>query len=202
MKKLVVIAVLALTSFMGQAQEKSNGLKGTWWVAGQVSFASEKTGKAETSSNMILPIVGYFVAPSVTMGVGVGAINSKTVSAAGVTTADGSTIVVKPLVRKYWNIKGNLFMYGQAALPITFGKEKVADTKVNSYALELAPGFDYILTKWMTVETSFTILSVGGSTSTPKIGDKTTTFGFNANPMNSVADRSLGNLQVGIKFIF
>lgn len=54
----------------------------------------------------------------------------------------------------------------------------------------------------MTVETSFTIFNVGSTTITPDTGDKTTKFGFNANPMNSVGDRSLGSLQVGVKFLF
>jgi hypothetical protein len=54
----------------------------------------------------------------------------------------------------------------------------------------------------LTVETSFSIFNVGSTTFTPDSGDKTTTFGFNANPMNSVGDRQLGNLQVGVKFLF
>jgi hypothetical protein len=201
MKKILLIAGIAILSITAQAQEKSKGLQGTWWVAGQVSFSSEKTGDAKTDKNMILPIVGYFVAPSVTVGVGVGSVSSKTTDATG-TTADSNTFVVKPLVRKYWNINGGLFFYGQAALPIMSGKDKISDTKTSSVALELAPGFDYVVNKWMTVETSFTIFNVGSTTSTPAVGDKTTTFEFNANPMNSVADRALGNLQIGVKFLF
>jgi hypothetical protein len=204
MKKFLLVAAIALFGLTANAQDKkeSNGLQGTWWVAGQVSFSSEKTGDAKTTSNMILPIVGYFVAPSVTLGLGVGNISAKTVNGAGVTTAEGNTFVVKPLVRKYWNISGGLFFYGQAALPVMLGKDKISDGKSSSLALELSPGFDYIVNKWMTVETSFTIFNVGTSTETPKVGDKTTTFGFNANPMNSVADRQIGNLQVGVKFLF
>jgi hypothetical protein len=203
MKKLFLLAGIALMSLNGNAQEKTkSGLQGTWWVAGQVSFSSEKTGDAKSDSNMILPIVGYFIAPSTTVGIGVGNIASKTVDGAGVTTVNSSTFVVKPLVRKYWNIKGGFFFYGQAALPVTMGKDKISEGKTSSVSLELAPGFDYVINKWMTVETSFTIFNVGSTTETPKVGDKTTSFEFNANPMNSVADRALGNLQVGVKFLF
>ncbi|MFM9987989.1 outer membrane beta-barrel protein [Flavobacterium sp.] len=204
MKKILLIAGFALFGFSANAQEESTnkGLEGTFWVAGQVSFDSSKTGTSKTDSNMILPIVGYFIAPSTTIGIGVGNISSKDVNTLGVTTAQNSTFVVKPLIRKYWNVTGGLFFYGQVAAPIMIGKEKIADSKTSSFALEVAPGFDYIINKWMTVETSFTILNVGSSTSTPKVGDKTTNFGFNANPMNSVADRQLGNLQVGVKFLF
>ncbi len=211
MKKLFLLAGIALMSLNGNAQEKTkSGLQGTWWVAGQVSFSSDKTGDSKSDSNMILPIVGYFVGPSTTVGIGVGNIASKTVNGTGVTTSDGNTFVVKPLVRKYWNIKGGFFFYGQAALPIMTGKTDsfdpitlvASDVKSTSVSLEVSPGFDYVVNKWMTVETSFTILNVGSTTSTPNVGDKTTSFEFNVNPMNSVADRALGNLQVGVKFLF
>jgi hypothetical protein len=204
MKKILLVAAVALFGLTTNAQDKkeSKGLEGVWWAAGQVSFDSSKTGTAKSDSNMILPIVGTFISPDVTIGLGIGNIASKTVNGAGVTTAEGSTFVVKPLVRKYWNVSGGLFFYGQAALPIMMGKDKISDGKTSSFALELAPGFDYVVNKWLTVETSFTVFNVGSTTSTPKVGDKTTTFGFNANPMNSVADRQIGNLQVGVKFLF
>jgi len=203
MKKSLLIAVIVVLGLNVNAQEKaSKGLQGIWWVAGQDSFDSEKTGNAKSDSNMILPIVGTFVSPDVTIGLGIGTTGSKTVNTLGTTTNDASGFIVKPLVRKYWNVSGGLFFYGQAALPIMMGKEKIADSKYTSVALQLAPGFDYVVNKWLTVETSFTIFSVGSATETPKVGDKTTTFGFNANPMNSVADRAVGNLQVGVKFLF
>jgi hypothetical protein len=204
MKNFLLVAAIALLGLTANAQDKkeSKGLEGVWWAAGQVSFSSEKTGTAKSDSNMILPIVGTFISPDVTIGLGLGNIGSKTVNGAGVTTAQGNTFVVKPLVRKYWNITGGLFFYGQAALPVTFGKDKITDGKTYSVALELAPGFDYIVNKWLTVETSFSIFNVGSVTETPKVGDKTTKFQFNANPMNSVADRQIGNLQVGVKFLF
>ena len=202
MKKLFLLAGIDLMSLNVNAQEKEDkGLEGVWWAAGQVSFSSSKTGDSKTTSNMILPIVGTFISPSVTVGAGVGVINGKTDTGSAI-TSETSTIVVKPLVRKYWNISGGLFFYGQAALPVTFGKDKVADSKTSSFALEVSPGFDYIVNKWLTVETSFSIFNVGTTTFTPDSGDKTTTFGFNANPMNSVGDRQLGNLQVGVKFLF
>ena len=198
MKKLFLIAGLALMSMNMNAQE---GLQGTWWVAGQVSFGSEKTGDVKSTSNMILPIVGYFATPTVTVGLGLGNISNKS-EIGSLTTAESNTFVVKPLVRKYWNVSGNLYFYGQAALPVMFGKDKISDDKMSSFGLEVSPGFDYIVNKWLTVETSFTILNINSTTTTPDVGDKTTEFNLNANPMNSVADRTFGSLQVGVKFLF
>jgi hypothetical protein len=201
MKKLLLVAGIALFGFNANAQEAKQGLEGTWWVAGQVAFGSTDNGTTETKSSTILPIVGYFIAPTTTIGVGVGMINSKT-EAGSTTTAETSAIVFKPLVRKYWNVAGNLYFYGQAALPVIIGDDKQNDVKSSSVSLELAPGFDYIVNKWLTIETSFTIFNTGFSSSKPDGGDKTSSFNFNANPMNSVSDRQVGNLQVGVKFLF
>lgn len=203
MKNLLLVAGFVLLGLTSNAQEKAKdkGFEGVWWAAGQVSFNSTETGSAKTTSNMILPVVGTFISPSVSVGIGIGNINSKT-ETGSLTTAESNTFVIKPLMRKYWNISGNLFFFGQAALPVLIGKEDVADSEYTSFGLELAPGFDYIINKWLTVETSFTIFNVSSTTTTPAIGEKTSTFNFNANPMNSVSDRSVGNLQVGVKFLF
>lgn len=201
MKKLFVLAGIALLSLTANAQEKKAGLEGTWWAAGQVAFGSEKTGDVKETSSTILPVVGYFVAPTTTIGLGVGSINTKAENAT-TTTSETSTFVLKPVVRKYWNVSGNLFFFGQAGLPMKFGKDKISEDKTTEVNLEIAPGFDYIVNKWLTVETSFPILSVGSKTITHKVGDKTTTFGFDANPMNTDSDRALGGLQIGVKFLF
>ncbi len=200
MKKILLVAGIVLLSLTANAQEKSKGLQGVWWVAGQVSFDTSETGDAKTNSSLILPIVGTFISPDVTIGLGIGNINSNT-KLGSVTTSESNTFVIKPLVRKYWNIKGGLFFYGQAALPITSTNIKNSDDKASSVALSVAPGFDYVINKWLTIETSFEVLNIG-STSSTEAGVETTTFGFNANPMNSVADRNLGALQIGVKFLF
>jgi hypothetical protein len=200
MKKILLVAGIVLMSLSAKAQDK--GLQGTWWVGGQVSFDSTKTGNDENTNTTVLPIAGYFITPSVTIGAGIGSIGTKTSNAAG-TTKDESTFVIQPLVRKYWNIKGGLYFFGQAALPITMGKESVADSKSTSFGLQLAPGFDYIVNSWMTVETSFALFNLSSKTETPKTGDNTTTTSFNANPMiSSGGARTLGGLQLGVKFLF
>ena len=202
MKKILLVAGIVLLSLTVNAQEKSKGLQGVWWAAGQVSFDSSKTGTLKETSNTILPIVGTFITPDVSIGLGIGNINS-TSKAGSVTTAESNTFIIEPLVRKYWNVKGGLFFFGQVALPITSGKDKISDDKTSSVALAVAPGFDYIINKWLTIETSFTFLNVSSTTSTPKVGNKTTDFAFNANPfdMNPGA-RSIGGLTVGVKFLF
>jgi hypothetical protein len=233
MKKLFLVGALALTGLFATAQE---GLQGTWFVGGQVSFSNTSQDDYKSSSYFILPIAGTFITPSVAIGAGVGYIGTSekygdTKLNAGLeddegTVGNGGTFVVKPLVRKYWNIAGGLFFYGQAALPVKFGTSKryaydvitgfdpktglpitedtVTKTKTTNVALELSPGFDYVINKWLTIETSFTIFSLGYNSSKVDVsGAKAAnTFEFNANPFNSVGDREVGKLQVGVKFLF
>lgn len=202
MKKLFLIAGIALMSLTVNAQD---GLKGTWWAAGELSFGSDETTTAgvKSSGTTILPIVGTFITPSVTVGAGVGVMNTKSENTVtGATTSEYSTIVFKPLVRKYWNIKGGLFFYGQASVPVLLTDDKQSDYKETTIALQVAPGFDYVINKWLTVETSFSIFSVGSTTVDPGVGDSVSNFNFGFNPMNSVGDRELGKLQLGVKFLF
>lgn len=206
MKKILLLAV-AILGLSASAQEKKadKGLQGTFWVAGQVSFNTSKTGDIKTTSNTILPIVGYFVSPSVTVGLGVGNINTTLTNVRiGNSTITGriNTFVVEPLVRKYWNIKGNLFFFGQAAVPIMLGTDRINDQKSTSAALAIDPGFDYIINKWLTVETSFTVLSAGVATVTPAEGPKTSSWGISANPFDMTGGRSIGGLRVGVKILF
>lgn len=205
MKKVLLVAAIALFGLTSNAQEKK-GLEGTSWVAGQLSFSSSNNGSVKTTSNTILPIVGYFVGPTTTIGLGIGVINGKTETTTGnvtTTTAETSTFVVQPLVRKYWGLGGKFFFFGQASLPMTFGKNKINDDKVSSIGVDLAPGFDFIVTKWMTVETSFSLVNFSSTTINPKVGENTTNVSFNANPFDlNPGSRNAGGLRLGVKFLF
>jgi opacity protein-like surface antigen len=91
-------------------------------------------------------LVGYFVSPSVTVGAGVGMINIKS-ETGSTTNANTNLVVVEPLVRKYWNIAGNFYFFGQLATPIITGKEKEDDIKVTQFGVAMSGGFDYFVTK-------------------------------------------------------
>jgi hypothetical protein len=210
MKKVLLVAVLAVFSVCVNAQ----GLKGTWFAGGQLSFGSTKdkgvtiggvAGEQKITNTTVLPIIGSFVSPDVAIGVGLGYMGGNA-KFEGEQFSKTSNFVVKPLVRKYWNISGGLFFFGQAALPVIVGSaEGTKDSgKTNNLnvGLELAPGFDYVINSWVTIETSFTILNTGFARSKPKGGDASTSFEFNANPFNSIGDRTVGELQVGVKFLF
>lgn len=186
MKKLLLLSTLIITSLCINAQ----GLKGTWFVGGEFSYSKINTTidkvNDDLKSTMILPVVGTFITPDVAIGAGVGYINSKFGDADGV-----DRFVVRPLVRKYWNISGPIFLFGQASAPMIFGDD------YTNIGVDLSPGIDFVVTSWMTIETSFTIFNFNYT----KEGD-VKNWGVGANPFNSIADRQIGDLQVGVKFLF
>lgn len=203
MKKLL-LASIALLGLNANAQEENKGLEGTWWIAGQLAFSTTDNGVSETKSNTIVPVAGYFVAPTTTIGLGVGVINSTTTAnIGGTTTAESSTLIVQPLVRKYWGIGGKFFFFGQASLPLTFGEDKLSSDKTSSIGLDIAPGIDCMINKWMTIETSFSLVNITSTSRNPNVGDSTSDFSFNANPFDlNPGARSVGGLRVGVKFLF
>lgn len=196
MKKLILVGFLALTTLFASAQD---GLKGTWFTGGTLSLGSATTydggDKIKTDTYEVMPLLGTFIAPTVAIGGALGYSHSK---------VDGlktNIFTVMPLARKYWNITGNLYAFGQAALPVGFGNTKIGDAKINHFGIhaQLSPGFDLIVNKWLTIEASFVLLNAGYTSSKPKGGDKSDSWSING---NSISSSSFGDLSVGVKFLF
>ena len=207
MKKLSLVVLLALSCLFANAQ---SGLQGTWFVGGQLEFGSYKSyvGTTELSEQKVnnftvAPLVGTFVSPSVAVGVGLGFGTGK-LKMNGEQVEKTTAFSIAPFVRKYWNVTGGLYFFGQAGLPVSFGnteygtgdaKLKINDTEVG---VTLSPGFDYIINSWLTIETSFTLLSAGYKNTKPKGGDSSSSFEFNGNTHRN----KIGDLTVGVKFLF
>ncbi|WP_264521470.1 porin family protein [Flavobacterium sp. N1994] len=212
MKKLLLAAGIVLVTLTAQAQEKSQGLKGAWWATAQFGYQQTKSGDTKGTNLTVLPLAGYFISPSVTVGAGVGMINIKAENATG-TTANTNLIVVEPLIRKYWNVAGNFYFFGQLAAPIISGKEKEADTKVSQYGLAMSGGMDFFVTKHFSVEFSYDLANFTSTTIDPATGNKTTVTNFSlahvasADPTYiSALGGSMPNLTTplsfGFKFVF
>lgn len=209
MKKLILIAVVSLFSLSSFAQE---GLQGTWFATSQFGYTQTKTGDAKATNLTVLPIVGNFITPTVAVGLGIGAINVKNEDAAG-TNANSSLFVAQPLVRKYWNVAGNFYFFGQVAAPIITGKEKESDLKISQYGLTASGGFDFFVTKNFSVEFSYNLANFSSTTLEPKVGDKTTITDFSlahvANVDSTYNGAMAGSnptlttpLSFGFKFLF
>ncbi|HNP33300.1 MAG TPA: outer membrane beta-barrel protein [Flavobacterium sp.] len=213
MKKLLLAAGIVLSTFTAQAQEKkSEGLQGAWFVTSQFGYQQTKTGEDKSTNLSVIPIVGTFVTPSVAVGAGVGVMNIKS-ETGSTTNAKTNLFVVEPLVRKYWNIAGNFYFFGQIASPIITGKEKESDTKVSQFGLSASGGMDFFVTKHFSVEFSYDLANFTSTTIDPSSGDKTTITNFSLAHM-ATADptyiQALGGsmpnltspLAFGFKFVF
>ncbi|MBP4137887.1 porin family protein [Flavobacterium geliluteum] len=212
MKNFLTFVSIVLIGLIAKAQDTNQGLKGTWFATSQFGYQQTKTADAKNTSMSVLPIVGTFITPSVAVGAGVGYINIKSDSDAG-TAAKTDLIVIEPLARKYWNVAGSLYFFGQLALPVITGKEKESELKVTQFGLAVSGGFDYFVTKNFSVEFSYDLANFTSTTLDPKTGEKTTVTNFGlahvAN-VDSFYNSALGGsnpnltspLSVGFKFIF
>lgn len=212
MRKILTFVSIALIGLSAKAQDSNQGLKGAWFATSQFGYQQTKTGDVKNTSLSVLPIVGTFVTPSVAVGAGIGYINIKADSKTG-TAANTDLIVIQPLARKYWNVAGSLYFFGQLALPVITGKEKESELKVNQVGLSLSGGFDYFVTKNFSVEFSYDLANFTSTTLDPKNGEKTTVTNFGLAHMANVEsfyNGALGGsnpnltspLSVGFKFIF
>lgn len=212
MKKIVTLISIVLVGLTAKAQESGQGLKGAWFATSQFGYQQTKTEGLKNTNLSVLPIVGTFVTPSVAVGAAFGYINIKADSE-GKTAAKTDLIVIEPLARKYWNVAGSLYFFGQAALPVITGKEKESGTKVNQFGLSVSGGFDYFVTKNFSVEFSYDLANFTSTTVDPKDGPKTTVTNFglahvaNVDPFYNTAlagsnPNLTSPLSFGFKFIF
>jgi opacity protein-like surface antigen len=212
MKKIVTLVGVVIMGLTAKAQDSTQGLKGAWFATSQFGYQQTKTADEKNTTLSVLPIVGTFVTPSVAVGAGVGFINIKADSDAG-TAAKTNLFVAQPLVRKYWNVAGSLYFFGQLAVPIITGKEKESELKVNQVGLSLSGGFDYFVTKNFSVEFSYDLANFTSTTLDPKTGDKTTVTNFglahvaNVDPFYKTAlagsnPNLTSPVSVGFKFVF
>lgn len=212
MKKILTFVSIAFIGLTAKAQDSNQGLKGAWFATSQFGYQQTKTADVKNTSLSVLPIVGTFVTPSVAVGAGIGYINIKADSDAG-TAAKTDLIVIEPLARKYWNVAGSLYFFGQLALPVITGKEKESELKVTQVGLALSGGFDYFVTKNFSVEFSYDLANFTSTTLDPKTGEKTTVTNFGLAHVANVdsyyntalkgsAPNLTSPLSFGFKFIF
>ncbi|WP_294960434.1 hypothetical protein [uncultured Flavobacterium sp.] len=218
MKKFVTLVSIVLIGLTAKAQDSSQGLKGAWFATSQFGYQQTKTGDVKGTNLSVLPIVGTFITPSVAVGAGIGYINIKSEGYDGAnpnlkTLGNTNLIVIQPLARKYWNVAGSLYFFGQAAIPVITGKEKESNLKVNQVGVSVSGGFDYFVTKNFSVEFSYDLVNFTSTTLKPENGEKTTVTNFGlahvAN-VDSYYNTALGGsapnlttpISVGFKFVF
>ena len=177
MKKLLLLAGIALLGFNANAQEEKKGLEGTWWVAGQVAFGSEKTGDIKESSSTVLPIVGYFIAPTTTVGVGVGMLNTKAENGS-VDTQDMSALTVGAFGRYYMTPASQFSLFGEFGVDYSSIDNKLADYKVNGIDAGLGLGMNYFVSSNFSIEAGVAVLGFSSEKADVTGADGKTGFNF------------------------
>lgn len=216
MKKILLAGAVALFG-LSNAQIA----KGTTYLSGSVGYSQEETnnGNLKTENFNVLPTVGYFVNTNLAIGLGVGYQTEKTTATTTSTIGNATTVsenvikqpafVVAPFVRKYWTLSDKLYIFGQLAVPMQFGKTETETSSVttagnttisNSTSTEakytqigvtVKPGLDYFLNKNWSIEA--TIGEFGYSNYKPKDGDATNNYNFGLN---------LSSVTFGVKYVF
>ena len=202
MKKLLIASAVALFG-LSNAQIA----KGTTYVSGVVGYSSVDNNNNDNKVDnfAVVPTVGYFVAPNLAVGLGVGyaSTTDKTTFEGGYDKETLSAFVVEPFVRKYWTLGDKLYFFGQLSVPMEFGnekyEEKVGNTtesdkvKYNSFGVSVKPGLDYFLNKNWTIEA--TIGEFGYNTSKYDVdgAKNVNSFNFGLN---------LANVGIGVKYVF
>lgn len=216
MKKVLLAGAIALFG-LSNAQIA----KGTTYLSGSVGYSQEErnNGDNKTENFNVLPTVGYFVAPNLAVGLGIGYQTQKDTDITR-TQLGGATIVstnevkepafvVAPFVRKYWTLSDKLFIFGQLAVPMQFGKTETENTtvatsgsttstssisseaKYTQVGVTVKPGLDYFLNKNWSIEA--TIGEFGYNNYKPKDGDATNNYNFGLN---------LSSVTFGVKYVF
>jgi len=184
MKKTILTLLVAVAFvFNIQAQEENQGFKGAWWGLAAGSYTNTESSDAVFT---LLPAVGNFISPTVTVG-----------GALGYTNAIGNTdtFILKPLARKYWGVTDKFFIFGEANIPLLFNEN------FNGYGFNIEPGIDYFIGGKWTLEAKFG--RFGYNVIKPDGGDSvgTTSLGFNM--FDSQTQEGLGSgLTLGLKYIF
>jgi hypothetical protein len=216
MKKLLLTGAVALFG-LSNAQIA----KGTAYLSGSVGYSQIESdnGNYKKENFNVLPTVGYFVGTNLAVGVGVGYQTEKTTETT-TTTLPGATVVseditkkpafvVAPFVRKYWTLSDKLYIFGQLAVPMQFGKTETennsvvttgsttsttsvsTEAKYTQVGVTVKPGLDYFLNKNWSIEA--TIGEFGYSNYKPKDGDATNNYNFGLN---------LSSVTFGVKYVF
>lgn len=186
MKKVILSAFALLAFGFANAQEgNGNGgfSKGSMFVSGALSIASEKTGEEKTSGFEIEPKFGYFVSDNIAIGGKLGYASVKSEDE-GIDTADNSALTIGAFGRYYFTPGSQFSLFGQLGLDYTSIDYKLVDAQAKEIGVNLGLGLSYFVSNDWAIEATWAGL---GYTSNDNGGDgaeKTNTFGLGAELRN------------------
>lgn len=178
MKKVLFSAVALLAFGFANAQEEEKGnegfSKGSIFISGTVGFGSEKQDDVKVNEFTVAPKVGYFVSENIALGLGLG-LGSGKVDVDGDTAAENKTTSFGAFGRYY--LKTSKFA-PFAELNVNYATTSTeymgtivsgdlapvgSGEDVNTFSVNLAPGFNYFVSENFALETSVGILGYSSS---------------------------------------
>lgn len=195
--KKILLTMIAGLGIAGLATAQTTD-KGTFITGGNVSYNYQKVvdrdGNVQDYS--ILPNVGYFVQDNLAVGLAVGYTDTTKEDSDKIKNVSGE-FTVAPYARLYKG-DGNIKFFGQLAVPMGWGTNKVDGTKtgtVENYGVALSPGIAYFPTNKLGIEFSVQGLHYQYSAVKPENGTKVemNEFGLNVNSLKPT---------IGINFYF
>jgi len=181
--KKVILSALAVFAFGTAVAQEGNGnggfSKGSMFVSGAFSIASEKTGDNKGSGFEIEPKFGYFVTESIAIGGKLGYASMKAEDATG-DTMDATALTIGAFGRYYFTPASQFSLFGQAGFDYSSIDNKLADVKENEIGINVGLGLSYFVSNDWAIEATWAGL---GYTSNDNGGDgaeKTSSFGLGA----------------------
>ncbi|MFC5195817.1 outer membrane beta-barrel protein [Bizionia hallyeonensis] len=162
MKKLLFTAAIAVIGFTNVNAQNDNDqttgfAKGDIFISGSVGFGSEKIADDKANVFEIAPQAGFFVTENIAVGAKLGYISRKAESGP-VDTVDMGTLSAGVFGRYYFTPDSQFSVFGELGVDYRSTDDKLADVKTDGFAVGVAPGVSYFISKSFALEASFGIL--------------------------------------------
>lgn len=201
MKKIVLTFVTLVAFTFANAQEATTDgagfNSGDVFISGAVAFGSESTGDFKTNAFTFSPRVGFFVNPNIAVGLALGYTSSTSDEYNSfyedIVERKVSAFEIGAFGRYYFTPASKFSIFGELGVGYVTAKSELnvpgsGESKVNGFAVALAPGINYFVSNNFSLEATFGIL--GYTTMKPDAdnAESTDTFSFGLNTQ----DISLG----------
>jgi len=183
MKNLIITIAFILSPLILFAQENETKPelgkvpKGYQFIKAGINFSTTSTGDQDVTSFSVLPVYGIFVAPNVSVALGVGYSSSKTKSGVGdefLSNQDGLTFL--GLSRQYKHVAAPFYIFLQEDISFSTFNDNVTDISSTGFGIGISPGFNYFMSNNLSIDV--TLGRLGYDTTKPDGGDSSNTFGL------------------------
>lgn len=199
MKKIVLsVAAVFAFGFAAQAQEVESGFgysKGDVFLSGSIGFGSNKytEGVYKDNSFSFAPQAGYFVNDNIAVGLKLGVANSKVTLTENSDAIKVNQMSIGVFGRYYFTPASKFSLFGQLGVDYVNIDLKAADTKVDGFGVELAPGVSYFLNSNFALEATWGLINYSSAKADTDGAERASSF-------NAAVD--LTNIKLGLVYKF